>query len=43
MDEITLITIIIIKQRYMNGGAFEIGNQIWKSGSEELNFNDQNK
>ena len=43
MDVITLMPRIIIKQRYMNDGAFEIGNQIWKSGSEELNFNDQNK
>ena len=27
----------------MDGGVFEIGNQIWKSDSDELNFNDQNK
>ena len=43
MDEVTLITKIIIKQRYVNGGVFEIGNQIWKSGSDELNFNGWNK
>ena len=40
MDGITLITRMIIKRRYTNGGAFEIGNWIWKSGPEELNFND---
>ena len=43
MDGGTLIRKIIIKQRYMNGGVFEIRNYIWKSGSEELNFNDWNK
>ena len=43
MDGVTLITKIIIKQQYTNGRDFEIRNQIWKSGSEELNFNDQNK
>ena len=27
----------------MDGGVFEIGNQIQKSDSDELNFNDYNK
>ena len=43
MDGITLITKIIVKRLNVNSGVFDIGNQIWKSGSEELNFNDWNK
>ena len=27
----------------MDDGAFEVENQIWKSSSDELNFNDQIK
>ena len=27
----------------MDDGAFEVRNQIWKLGSDELNFNDQIK
>ena len=43
MDGIALITKTIIKWRYMDDETFEIGNQIWKSGSDELNFNGWNK
>ena len=38
MDGIALITKTIIKQRYMNGGVFEIGNSIrFKRIIEKLN------
>ena len=40
MDEITLITKIIIKQLNVNSEVLGIGNQIWMSGSEELDFSE---